>query len=666
MHRPAVLMITALLVGSFVSCSDDEQKSSTTQDQTTVAVEDDTTTPTTDDQSTSATSLPATSTEPWDLLYISDSSGWEVGEVYAELAADELGVEVRLIDWRVGGLSMLEAIRMIADDPQTVADAEIIVLWANPIGAGIPDSSNCVRTPHVPPTEALTVDDWAPFGALFEQAFADIWAARDGVPVVLRATDLYVPILAEWEEFGATEVCTTTFETMSDAIRLAAESSGATMVSAFDALNGPNHDIDFAQAGYLSDDMHLNAAGGAVVAEALAAEGFEPSQPASSAPMVKILRDQSVGDLTTVDVYLPRTGEGVPVVVMLHGTGGERSELDGLARQVAASGALVYLPTWPVITERPDPQEVGEIYRRQTEAVVCSLRHARSTAGEFGGDPDNLTLFGHSGGATVGARVALVSEPVWSGIDCYPGVAHAPTRFITTAGDFTGAYSFALEFPEQYRPFDVFSLSPTNDVVMRMFQGFHDWNLNSSTETTALDQHLASIGVDSQAAYLDSAHGDLIDVSEPAGQFMAGQVVELVRGDPGVFSNDATAATLSYEDGRCSYDGPTSLAAGEPVAIEMRNRSAVSVLFWMVGFEEGFDVVDAGYLDWQPKPLDAQPAGVETGRWLRVGADTIGMLTWVLVRGHQQWVPYCFPEPGTADPEAGLMHVAPSVLTMLP
>ena len=50
------------------------------------------------------------------------------------------------------------------------------------------------------------------------------------------------------------------------------------MVSAYDALNGPNHDVDIAQAGYLRDEMHLNAAGGAVVAEALAAEGFEPSQ----------------------------------------------------------------------------------------------------------------------------------------------------------------------------------------------------------------------------------------------------------------------------------------------------------------------------------------------------------------------------------------------------
>ena len=268
-------MITALMVGGFVSCSDDEQTSSTTQDQTTVSVEDDTTTPTTDDQSTSASSLPAT--EPWDLLYISDSSGWRVGEAYAELAADELGVEVRLIDWRVGGLSMLQAIDMIAADPQTVADAEIIVLWANPIGSGIRDDHCFAVTSSIPP-EPLTVDEYGPFGALFEQAFADIWAARDGTPVVLRATDIYVPVLDDWAEVGATDACTASWEASSDAVRLAAEKSGATMVSAYDALNGPNHDVDLAQAGYLRDEMHLNAAGGAVVAQALAAEGFEPSQ----------------------------------------------------------------------------------------------------------------------------------------------------------------------------------------------------------------------------------------------------------------------------------------------------------------------------------------------------------------------------------------------------
>jgi hypothetical protein len=255
-HRTMVLMGAALMMGGFVSCSGDEPSSSTSQ--------------------LLPTSGPS-SAEPWDLLYISDSSGWRVGEAYARLASEELGVEVRLIDWRVGGLSMVQAIDKIAADPQTVADAEIIVLWANPVGSGVRDDHCFAVTANSPAPEPLTADEWAPFGALFEQAFADIWAARDGDPVVLRATDLYVPVLDTWEEFGATDACTASFVAMSDAVRSAAEASGATMVSAYDALNGPNHDVDIAQAGYLRDDFHLNEAGGTVVGEALAAEGFVPS-----------------------------------------------------------------------------------------------------------------------------------------------------------------------------------------------------------------------------------------------------------------------------------------------------------------------------------------------------------------------------------------------------
>jgi len=383
----------------------------------------------------------------------------------------------------------------------------------------------------------------------------------------------------------------------------------------------------------------------------------------SPVPAVEVLRDESIGDITTADVYLPPEGEAVPVVVMLHGTEGERSELDGLAREVAASGALVYVPTWPVISERPAPQNVGEMYRQQTETVVCALRHARSTASEFGGDPDDLTLFGHSGGATVGARVALVDEPQWPGIDCFPGVSHAPARFIATAGDFTGGYSFSTEFPEQYGPYDVFGLVPSNDVEVRLYQGFNDWNVYPSTETTALDEHLRGIGVDSQAAYLDAAHGDMIDVSEPAGRFIAGQVAALVHGRLGVFDDSAAVATMSYEAQRCSYEGPTSLQSGEPVAIQLENPTDVPVLYWMVGFETGFDVVQSGYFDLPPGTLDAEPEGIQTGHWIRVGPSSVGLLRWVMVRGDQEWVPHCLPEAGTTDPGAGLMHATPVVLT---
>lgn len=59
MHRPVVLMITALMVGGLVSCSDDDDSSSTTEEQTTAAVEDETTITTTEaDQSTASDSPP--------------------------------------------------------------------------------------------------------------------------------------------------------------------------------------------------------------------------------------------------------------------------------------------------------------------------------------------------------------------------------------------------------------------------------------------------------------------------------------------------------------------------------------------------------------------------------------------------------------------------------
>ena len=54
-------------------------------------------------------------------------------------------------------------------------------------------------------------------------------------------------------------------------------------------------------------------------------------------------------DVAVTDVFAPSDGEGLPVVVMLHGTGGERDVMEPLARAVGEENAVVYLPSWPVI-----------------------------------------------------------------------------------------------------------------------------------------------------------------------------------------------------------------------------------------------------------------------------------------------------------------------------
>ena len=63
-------------------------------------------------------------------------------------------------------------------------------------------------------------------------------------------------------------------------IREAAEANGAVFVSFFDVFDGPEHDEDPREKGWMQDDgWHANDTGGAVAAEALAAGEFEAREP---------------------------------------------------------------------------------------------------------------------------------------------------------------------------------------------------------------------------------------------------------------------------------------------------------------------------------------------------------------------------------------------------
>lgn len=109
---------------------------------------------------------------------------------------------------------------------------------------------------------------------------------------------------------------------------------------------------------------------------------------------VEVTKAVPVGDVTTMDVYHPVDGADLPLLVLLHGTGpGGRAEMGPLARAIAEQGVVVFVPTWTVIEDAPEwPMQDAEVYRVQTEAVVCALRQARRTAADFGGSPDRLGL----------------------------------------------------------------------------------------------------------------------------------------------------------------------------------------------------------------------------------------------------------------------------------
>ncbi|WP_353083049.1 SGNH/GDSL hydrolase family protein, partial [Tessaracoccus lapidicaptus] len=157
-------------------------------------------------------------------------------------------------------------------------------LWANPFGSGIKEGlAPCFGEAPANEIDRFSVEDWEPFADLTGEVLDAIVAARAGAPTVVRVTDLYVPVMTQWRDRGILEICMAGMETMSDALRMVAAEHGATFVSSLDVYNGPEHQTDPVEAGFIrGDGLHPSAAGGQAMAEALAAVGFEPSPAPTS------------------------------------------------------------------------------------------------------------------------------------------------------------------------------------------------------------------------------------------------------------------------------------------------------------------------------------------------------------------------------------------------
>jgi hypothetical protein len=308
--RPWVVLFAMLgLLVSMAACTGEESAGApsttfapvTTTTSTILAPTTTATSTTSPDDSQESDANPFPAGEPVDLVYISDSGGAEVAEKYAALTSEALDREVRLHDLRQGGMSITSVPALVRGSTRVVADAEIIVLYAHPGGLEYdlpePNILTCFQALDVfdddyagpewtpgtkwEPTPVVPeVEDWQPYRDVLDEVYGEIWEARDGRPVVLRAHDIYNGFIAPWRELGIEPECTANWEVEMQVIREAAEANGAVFVSFFDAFNGSGHDEDPREKGWMQDDgMHANEEGGAVAAEALIGVGFELSEP---------------------------------------------------------------------------------------------------------------------------------------------------------------------------------------------------------------------------------------------------------------------------------------------------------------------------------------------------------------------------------------------------
>jgi hypothetical protein len=224
----------------------------------------------------------------WHLVVIGDSSLWGLGKAFAAQIEKDVGVKVVLEDFALPALSAGNVLQVLQTGetsnfqlrelPTVLRDAEIVVMFVNPLDSVDPEKplnlDGCFVSSAPSSCEPASFEKWT---TDLKAIWAEILELRKGQPTILRATDLYNPLVSPWNEHGVFEACTECWENMSHAARLAAEAYNVPFLSRLDAFNGVNHDEDPRAKGYIrSDGEHPSDLGCQYTAELLSQMGYEP------------------------------------------------------------------------------------------------------------------------------------------------------------------------------------------------------------------------------------------------------------------------------------------------------------------------------------------------------------------------------------------------------
>jgi len=230
--------------------------------------------------------------EEWDLVWISDSSGWDVAQIYAEMIEEDTGIKVNVIDNWMGGLSAGYVYTVLKGEPtpnatlehlgEQIKEAEVVVFYANPEESweeGNPADWMCVSslTPnYVNNCEMETFDTYIQH---LEGIYQIIFELRDGQPTIVRAFDAYNPLIARFQEQGVYEDCKVCWVNYNAAIHQAAASYNVPVAAVAEAWNGPDWEQDPEAMGYTKDGEHPNEVGATIIALALRDLGYDPVIP---------------------------------------------------------------------------------------------------------------------------------------------------------------------------------------------------------------------------------------------------------------------------------------------------------------------------------------------------------------------------------------------------
>lgn len=248
---------------------------------------------------TSTTKAPEEIKE-WDYVVFGDSTTWGFPTYYASYMEKDLGVKVTIHNKAVGGQSAADILRRLRIDEslrKLVSEAEVVTLIGSPepsLGdtpeslekyiewkeqpswykdCGIDEGSYRLPGDCSPETFESYIEN-------IKGIIEEILSLRSGSPTIIRAMDYYMPLYSEWKEWGIQEECTCCWENFNNAIHQAAAAYNVPVARVYDAFNGPNHDEDPREKGYIGDDgEHTKEAGQKVIADLMRELGYKPVTP---------------------------------------------------------------------------------------------------------------------------------------------------------------------------------------------------------------------------------------------------------------------------------------------------------------------------------------------------------------------------------------------------
>lgn len=130
-----------------------------------------------------------------------------------------------------------------------------------------------------------------------------------------------------------------------------------------------------------------------------------PSPEPTDLLEIVVERDIEVPGGVPMDVFRPIGPGPWPTIVLFHGGGwfsGQKEDVEPLARQIAANGAVVFNAGYEVL--------LNDVSFPETfEQTACAVVAAGALAGQYGGIENRLTVVGYSAGAHLGALAAFSS-----------------------------------------------------------------------------------------------------------------------------------------------------------------------------------------------------------------------------------------------------------------